>query len=96
MAAAHRAGVAAHGSAPELGDNAAVRLARAAVAVHDHAGWPVQDGFGPVTANVGVLRGGVQPNVVPDSAEMYVDLRTVPSQDPQALRDLVGSLAAPA
>ena len=89
------AGVAAHGSAPELGDNAAVRLARAAVAVHDHAGWPVQDGFGPVTANVGVLRGGVQPNVVPDSAEMYVDLRTVPSVDPQALRDLVGSLAGP-
>lgn len=31
-------GRAAHGSAPELGDNAVVRLARAAVALHDHTG----------------------------------------------------------
>ena len=96
MAAAHRVG--RGGSRVGAGARRQRRGAagRAAVAVHDHAGWPVQDGFGPVTANVGVLRGGVQPNVVPDSAEMYVDLRTVPSVDPQALRDLVGSLAAPA
>ena len=33
-------GRAAHGSAPELGDNAAVRLARAAVALHDFDDWP--------------------------------------------------------
>ncbi len=63
------AGVAAHGSAPELGDNAVVRVARAAVALHEYDGWPVHDVFGPVTANVGLLRGGVQPNVVPDTAE---------------------------
>jgi succinyl-diaminopimelate desuccinylase len=86
-------GRAAHGSAPELGDNAVVRLSRAAVALHDHTGWPHQDGFGSVTANVGVLRGGVQPNVVPDAAELLLDVRTVPSATGDAVRDLVRSLA---
>ena len=86
-------GKAAHGSAPELGDNAVVRLARAAVALHDFDGWPAQDGFGSVTANVGLLRGGVQPNVVPDAAELLLDVRTVPSASGDAVRDLVRSLA---
>lgn len=86
-------GVAAHGSAPELGDNAAVRLARAAVAIHDHDRWPSHERFGAVTANVGVLRGGVQPNVVPDGAHMLLDLRTVPTADADALRAQVADLA---
>ena len=81
------AGRAAHGSAPELGDNAAVKVARAAVALHDHQGWP--DG---VTANVGVLRGGVQTNVVPDAGELYLDVRTVPGVGSDTVRDLVRSL----
>ena len=81
-------GKAAHGSAPELGDNAAVKIARAAVALHDHTGWPQG-----VTANVGVVRGGVQTNVVPDKAELYLDLRTVPGVDPDDLRATVRRLA---
>jgi succinyl-diaminopimelate desuccinylase len=86
-------GRAAHGSAPELGDNAVVRLARAAVALHDFDGWPSQDGFGRVTANVGLMRGGVQPNVVPDAAELLLDVRTVPSASGDVVRGLVRSLA---
>lgn len=86
-------GVAAHGSSPELGDNAAVRMARAAVALHDYDSWPSQEGFGAVTANVGLLRGGVQPNVVPAAAELLLDIRTVPAADPTELRSLVGRLA---
>lgn len=85
-------GCAAHGSAPELGNNAVVRLARAAVALHDHAGWPRHDRFGSVTANVGVLRGGVAPNVVPDAAEMLLDIRTVPGLDSSELRAGVSGL----
>jgi succinyl-diaminopimelate desuccinylase len=88
-------GRAAHGSAPELGDNAVVRLARAAVALHDHAGWPRHDRFGPVTTNVGVLHGGVAPNVVPDAAELMLDMRTVPGVDAARLRAQVGVLAGP-
>lgn len=87
------AGRAAHGSAPELGENAVVRLARAAVRLHDNDAWPRHPAFGPVTANVGRLHGGVQPNVVPDSAELLVDLRTVPGVDPDDLRSLVAELA---
>ena len=82
-------GKAAHGSAPELGDNAAVKVARAAVALHDHTGWPAG-----VTANVGVVRGGVQTNVVPDAGELFLDVRTVPDaqgdQVREAVRRLVG------
>ena len=87
------AGRAAHGSAPELGDNAAVRVARAAVALHDKDDWPADEVFGPVTANVGLLRGGVQANVVPDTAELLLDVRTVPGVEPDALRALVSDLA---
>jgi succinyl-diaminopimelate desuccinylase len=86
-------GVAAHGSSPELGDNAAVRMARAAVALHDYDSWPSEEGFGAVTANVGLLRGGVQPNVVPAAAELFLDIRTVPAVDPADLRSLVAELA---
>jgi succinyl-diaminopimelate desuccinylase len=87
------AGRAAHGSAPHLGDNAVVRLSRAAVALHDHDAWPQHPDFGTVTANVGRLRGGVQPNVVPDSGELLLDLRTVPGADPDDLRKTVADLA---
>jgi succinyl-diaminopimelate desuccinylase len=86
-------GRAAHGSAPELGDNAVVRLARAAVTLHDHVGWPRHEWFGPVTANVGMLRGGVAPNVVPDAAELMLDVRTVPGVTSAQLRTQVGVLA---
>jgi succinyl-diaminopimelate desuccinylase len=87
------AGRAAHGSAPELGDNAVVRLARSAVALHDFTNWPSSADFGPVTANVGMLTGGLQPNIVPDSAELLLDVRTVPGVDPRDLRDTVARLA---
>ncbi len=54
-------------------------------ALHDAAGWPVHETFGPVTANVGRLVGGVQPNIVPDAAELLLDVRVVPGA---ALDDL--------
>lgn len=83
-------GRAAHGSAPELGDNAAVKVARAAVALHDHQGWP--DG---VTANVGVLRAGAQTNVVPDAGELLLDIRTVPGIDADTVHSWVRSVVGP-
>lgn len=85
-------GVAAHGSAPDLGDNAVVKMSRAATALHDYPDWPQQDSFGPVTANVGVLRGGVQTNVVPDYAELLLDMRHGPTVDPDELRATVHEL----
>ncbi|WP_393915981.1 M20 family metallopeptidase [Halostreptopolyspora alba] len=88
-------GVPAHGSAPESGRNAVVTLARVATALHDRADWPAQDGFGAVTANVGRMSGGTQVNVVPDAAELHLDLRTVPEVGAEALRERVRAIAGP-
>lgn len=71
-------GVSAHGSRPELGRNAIAALAAAAVRVHDYDDWPVSRTHGRSTVNVGTFHAGVQPNLVPDYAEMQLDVRTVP------------------
>lgn len=86
-------GVPAHGSRPDLGHNALVDLARVALAVHGHDGWPVSDTHGPMTANVGTFHAGVVPNVVPDRAELRVDLRLVPGVDADAVEATIAGLA---
>lgn len=88
-------GVAAHGSRPDLGVNAITALARTAVALSD-AGLPGSHPvMGPVTANVGTLSGGVQTNLVPDSASMTVDIRLVPGVTAAETIAHVQSLSAP-
>ncbi|WP_405417117.1 M20/M25/M40 family metallo-hydrolase [Pseudonocardia alni] len=87
-------GVGAHGSRPELGDNALVALGRVAAALHDHT-WPVSATHGPATANPGTLHAGLQPNLVPDRAELEVDLRLVPGLDAATARDEVAGSPAP-
>jgi len=71
-------GRSAHGSRPELGDNALVKLATSAARLHDPGRWPQSPTHGPATVNVGTFRSGVQPNLVPDHAELTLDVRTVP------------------
>ncbi|MFJ9179981.1 M20/M25/M40 family metallo-hydrolase [Streptomyces sp. NPDC102360] len=70
-------------------------LAAAATRIHDHDGWPGSDTHGAATVNVGTFHAGVQPNLVPDHAELMLDIRTVPDF---ASRDAVAAirrLAAP-
>ncbi|SOD95383.1 M20 family metallopeptidase [Blastococcus haudaquaticus] len=71
------AGRAAHGSTPERGHNAVLDLV--AVLGRAGAGLPLSsDAFlGTETWNAGVISGGTVPNVVPDSAEALIDMRTV-------------------
>lgn len=88
-------GRSAHGSTPELGDNAAVKIARAALAIDAIDDWPTDPAYGPVTANIGKLTSGVQPNVVPDAAELLLDLRTVPGVRSSELRDKVQDAVGP-
>ncbi|WP_328630807.1 M20 family metallopeptidase [Streptomyces sp. NBC_00356] len=71
-------GRSAHGSRPELGVNALAALAGAATRIHDHDGWPSSETHGAATVNVGTFHAGVQPNLVPDHAELMLDIRTVP------------------
>ncbi|MDD7968863.1 M20 family metallopeptidase [Actinomycetospora lemnae] len=89
----HARGVPAHGSRPDLGHNALVDLARAAVRIHEHDAWPTSATHGATTANVGMMRAGVQPNVVPDRAALTVDLRLVPGDTADAAEATVVELA---
>lgn len=79
-------GVTAHGSMPEMGDNAVYKAARAALALSQFDFTPFAHAtLGRPTANVGWLRGGMNINSVPDEASFGVDLRIVPGIDQDAL-----------
>ncbi len=66
----------AHSAYPELGDSAIDKLL---AVLHDIKSLhlPVVEGIGDCTLNIGVLRGGVAPNVIPDSAEAQILIRLV-------------------
>jgi len=76
-------GKAAHSSQPEQGENAILKMLRALdhldrdlvprLAVFSH---PV---LGPSTLNIGVIRGGTRPNIVPDLSVAEIDIRTTPA-----------------
>jgi succinyl-diaminopimelate desuccinylase len=82
------AGVTAHGSMPEQGDNAVYKAARAINRLSDFdfnvAPHPV---LGKPTLNVGTVQGGMNINSVPDRAEIGIDIRTIPGVDHAALRE---------
>jgi acetylornithine deacetylase/succinyl-diaminopimelate desuccinylase-like protein len=85
-------GKAAHSSQPERGDNAAMKLARALDVLERELSAELATYTHPVlgrsTINVGVLRAGSRPNIIPDLAEAEIDIRITP-----ALRDAGGALA---
>lgn len=78
-------GRSAHGSRPELGHNAIRDMARIVNAIEtDYAGIlrkrPRHPLLGNATVNVGTIRGGTQPNIVPDSCAITIDRRTLPGE----------------
>jgi succinyl-diaminopimelate desuccinylase len=88
-------GVSAHGSMPQLGVNAIYKAARAVAALE---GFDFRASahavMGSPTMNVGTMSGGSGVNMVPDTAAIGVDIRTVPGMDHTALlarlRDTLG------
>lgn len=76
-------GKAAHSSMPERGENAILKLARALDRLDCHLGDELATFVHPVlgrsTMNIGVIRGGSRPNIVPDLAEAEIDIRITPS-----------------
>ena len=73
----------AHSAYPEMGESAIDKLL---AVLHDiqALSLPVVEGIGDSTLNIGVLRGGVAPNVVPDNAEALLLIRLVgPSEEIQ-------------
>ena len=76
-------GKAAHSSMPERGENAILKLTRALDRIDTHLVPELATFTHPVlgrsTLNVGMIRGGSRPNIVPDFAEAEIDIRLTPS-----------------
>jgi acetylornithine deacetylase len=72
----HAEGRAAHSSFPELGESAIDKLLDALIALRAIE-LPVDPALGPTYYTVGLIAGGVAPNVVSPSAEAEVMFRTV-------------------
>ncbi len=77
-------GRAAHGATPELGRNAVHEMARIVDFLEtgyrkqlERRSHPL---LGKPTVNVGGIKGGVQPNVVPAQCSAWVDRRTLPGE----------------
>jgi acetylornithine deacetylase len=72
----HAYGKMAHSAYPELGDSAIDKLL---AALHDIQALPlpVVEGIGDSTLNIGVVQGGVAPNVIADKAEAHLLIRLV-------------------
>jgi acetylornithine deacetylase len=76
-------GVAAHSAYPERGDSAITKMVAAIDAINK-TNWGSHEILGKATVNVGVVRGGQKPNIVPAEAEAEMIFRTV--GDPQEVR----------
>ncbi|MFD5093689.1 M20 family metallopeptidase [Amycolatopsis thailandensis] len=70
-------GKAAHGSTPQLGRNAIRLLADRALGALDSLPLAADDYLGEETVNVGTFEGGTATNIVPASAVLTLDVRTV-------------------
>ena len=73
-------GRAAHSGYPELGDSAIEKLLDALVALRD-AAWPTDELLGTTHYTIGLISGGVAPNVIPPAAEAEIVFRSVSGHD---------------
>jgi acetylornithine deacetylase len=80
-------GRAAHSAYPELGESAIEKLLDCLVALRG-APWPSDPLMGATHYTIGLINGGVAPNVIPPHAEAEVFFRTVGAHD-----DIRGTLA---
>jgi len=89
-------GVTAHGSMPEVGDNAILKMARV-IGELERFRFPVESHavMGRPTLNVGTIAGGLNTNSVPDRARITVDTRTVPGIDHGHLCRTLETLLSP-
>ncbi|HVE71503.1 MAG TPA: M20/M25/M40 family metallo-hydrolase [Thermoanaerobaculia bacterium] len=83
-------GVAAHSAYPHLGESAINKMV-AAIAEINATDWGAHHHLGKTTVNIGTVRGGQRPNIIPDEAECEVFFRlvTTPEEVQRRLEDLV-------
>ncbi|MBY6411541.1 M20/M25/M40 family metallo-hydrolase [Rhodococcus sp. BP-252] len=70
-------GVAAHGSTPQKGESAIMKLVDVLARARTELPLAEDPFLGAETFNVGTIGGGSAPNIVPDAAQVIVDHRTV-------------------
>jgi succinyl-diaminopimelate desuccinylase len=90
------AGMAAHGSMPEKGENAIYKACEAILKLRDFDfkvdPHPI---LGKPTMNVGTIRGGMNVNSVPDQAVFTADIRTLPGMAHEAFLTLLADYLGP-
>ncbi|NHJ13335.1 MAG: M20 family peptidase [Candidatus Thorarchaeota archaeon] len=85
-------GKSAHGSRPQEGVNA-IQLCIEGLSVLLASEYPFEPDelMGSPTLNVGLAKGGVKINVVPDHCEIHLDMRTVKGQTPESVLEEMNS-----
>lgn len=90
------AGRSAHGATPQLGRNAVHAMARVVEALEtdyraelNRRSHPL---LGKPTINVGSIRGGTQPNIVPGECVISIDRRTLPGESEASVRREIHAL----
>jgi acetylornithine deacetylase len=88
-------GRAAHSGYPELGESAIEMLLDAMIALRDGQ-WPEDAVLGRTHYTIGIMSGGIAPNVIPARADAEVTFRTVGDHDAvrAALNSVVGHRVA--
>ena len=84
-------GKAAHGSTPELGNNAIIAGSKFVLQVQELSDktFTEHSYFGKTSLNIGQFSGGVQVNIVPDYSEVKLDFRVISQEDKEKAVDLV-------
>ncbi|WP_028390054.1 M20 family metallopeptidase [Bacillus cihuensis] len=83
-------GKTAHGSMPSHGINAILAINHFINKLNNYdLRYERHDILGDSTLNIGMIQGGVGPNVVPDQCKITIDIRTVPGQNHQ---EIVGEI----
>jgi acetylornithine deacetylase/succinyl-diaminopimelate desuccinylase family protein len=91
-------GRSAHGAQPALGRNAVHAMARVVDALETEYAARLRKLRHPLlgcpTVSVGTIRGGTQPNIVPDACAITIDRRTLPGEtEPGVRREITRFLA---
>ena len=89
-------GKAAHGSTPQHGSNAINYMSPILEALTNEYPKLLSERKHPLlgspTISVGKIRGGSQPNVVPDSCEIDIDRRTIPGETDESVKQEIKNL----
>ncbi len=80
-------GKAVHSSMAERGVNAINSMKRVLDELeHYRIEFPPHPQLGKSSLSINMINGGAAPNIVPDRCALGVDIRTLPGQDPEAIR----------